>query len=52
MKNMISLLIICSMGCLLVSQKIVAQDNSIETSDNTWKSPDEDILKILHALQL
>lgn len=31
---------------------MTAQDKSMEASDNTWKSPDEDIMKILHAPQM
>ena len=36
----------------LFGQEVIAQDKSAEANDNMWKSPDEDILKILHAPQL
>jgi dipeptidyl aminopeptidase/acylaminoacyl peptidase len=44
-------LILCLSG-LILDQHIVAQTASNEDSENTWMSPDEDILKILHAPQL
>ncbi len=44
MKQTIFMLLVFSF-CLFSNQEITAQEN-------TWKSPDEDILKILHAPQL
>ncbi|GAA0713396.1 S9 family peptidase [Aquimarina litoralis] len=38
--------------CLLASQLTTAQEQNTEANDNSWKSPDKDILKILHAPQL
>lgn len=38
--------------CLIYSQEVIAQNNTAEADDNMWKSPDEDILNILHAPQL
>ena len=52
MKKTIYSLLLLSFICLLSKQEIIAQENSIEANDNTWKSPEEDILKILHAPQL
>ncbi len=52
MKKTIYILFVFSLSCLLSNQGIVAQEKSIEASENTWKSPEEDILKILHAPQL
>ncbi len=38
--------------CFLPSQKIIGQERSDITNDNTWKTPEEDILKVLYAPQL
>ena len=51
MKNTIyTLLIFCLIG-LTFNQEVAAQAGN-EDSENTWMSPDEDILKILHAPKL
>ncbi|WP_299433859.1 prolyl oligopeptidase family serine peptidase [uncultured Aquimarina sp.] len=52
MKKIIHTLLCISCICLLSNQAMLAQEKSIEANDNTWKSPEEDILKILHAPQL
>ena len=52
MKKTLFAALILSFICLCSSQEIIAQEKSMEASDDTWKSPDEDILKILHAPQL
>ena len=44
-------MLLIGLGCLAIPQAS-AQDNSNESADNSWKSPDEDIMKILHAPQL
>jgi len=50
-KRSIFTLLLLSSICFLNSQKTIAQEKNME--DNyTWQSPDEDILKILHAPQL
>ncbi len=45
-------MLLLSVICLLHSQKTIAQDKNMAESTNTWQSPDDDILKILHAPQL
>ena len=40
------------LSCLFFSTSINAQTNLQEEGANAWQSPDEDILKILHAPQL
>ncbi|MTI30122.1 alpha/beta hydrolase family protein [Xanthovirga aplysinae] len=52
MKKTIFPFLFLSFICLLANQESNAQEKNIEANDNTWKSPDEDILKILHAPQL
>ena len=47
MKRTLLSFFLLSFICFTQNQVAVAQDNA-----NTWKSPDEDILKILHAPQL
>lgn len=37
---------------LSISLKVTAQEAKKELDDNSWKSPDEDILKIVHAPEL
>ncbi len=50
-KTILTLLLISIIGLFSIP-KVIAQEQSMETSDNTWKSPDKDILKILHAPKL
>jgi len=38
--------------CFISGHTVLAQQQNTEANDNTWKSPDEDIMKILHAPQL
>ena len=51
MKQTIFMLLVFSF-CLFSNQEIIAQEKNMDDNENTWKSPDEDILKILHAPQL
>lgn len=51
MKNIIYVLLIVGWGCYFTTQPIAAQQSK-DTNPNTWKSPEEDILKILHAPKL
>lgn len=37
--------------CLFQKQEAIAQEKNIEVNVNGWKSPEDDILKILHAPQ-
>jgi dipeptidyl aminopeptidase/acylaminoacyl peptidase len=52
MKKTVFIALIFSIICLCAHQQIIAQEKSMEANDNTWKSPEEDILNILHAPQL
>ncbi len=51
MKKTLITLLFFSFTCLIHNQNIAAQ-GKMEENTNTWKSPDDDILKILHAPQL
>ncbi|MEO1263920.1 MAG: prolyl oligopeptidase family serine peptidase [Bacteroidota bacterium] len=52
MKKTICITLLFSLLCLVFNQAIIAQETSDEANDQIWKSPDEDILKILHAPKL
>ena len=52
MRNTIYVLLILCLSFVMFNQEIIAQDQNIDSSENSWKTPDEDILKILHAPQL
>jgi len=52
MLRIFSLLFLISFFLVLSIQESVAQDRGMESSSDSWQSPDEDILKILHAPQL
>jgi len=52
MKRSFSVLLLLSFVCLFGNQQVNAQDKNLEDNANTWQSPEEDILKILHAPQL
>lgn len=52
MKRNFLTLVLLSFLCLVYSQETLTQDNSIDNNVNVWQSPEEDILKILHAPQL
>ncbi|MEN8249158.1 MAG: prolyl oligopeptidase family serine peptidase [Bacteroidota bacterium] len=52
MKKTIYTLLFLSFICIFCNQNAIAQEKRIEANDNTWKSPEEDILKVLHAPQL
>ncbi|MFK7807848.1 MAG: alpha/beta hydrolase family protein [Saprospiraceae bacterium] len=45
-------ILLVSCFCLMQAQKTNAQEKNMEQNANAWQSPDEDILKILHAPQL
>ncbi|ELR68878.1 hypothetical protein C900_05704 [Fulvivirga imtechensis AK7] len=49
MKISLLTLLLLSFHCLLYIQGTMAQDKNPEDNANVWQSPDEDILKILHA---
>ncbi len=52
MKNtLFSLFFLTLIGCLS-KQETIAQDKKMADNASTWQSPEEDILKILHAPQL
>ncbi len=38
--------------CFLSGEKTIAQSNNLKENENSWKSPGEDILKVLHAPKL
>ncbi|MFT6709253.1 MAG: hypothetical protein ACJATF_004118 [Flavobacteriales bacterium] len=52
MKKSLSTFLLLAFICLCYHQETTAQDKNKEPSAKTWQSPDEDILKILHAPQL
>jgi len=52
MKRSLLTLLVLSFICFFTIQESIAQENNLEDKTNYWKSPDEDILKILHAPQL
>jgi dipeptidyl aminopeptidase/acylaminoacyl peptidase len=52
MKRSFPLLLSLLFVCLLLNQEAFAQDKNIEDNFNAWKSPGDDILKVLHAPQL
>lgn len=44
--------LLLSLICFLPTQETIAQNKNPEDNASVWQSPDEDILKILHAPQL
>jgi len=52
MLRIFSLLFLISSFLVISIQETAAQDTGTESSSDSWQSPDEDILKILHAPQL
>ncbi len=52
MKRSFFILLILTFISLLPNQEALAQEKSIDAKANGWKSPEEDILKILHAPRL
>jgi len=52
MKRLFSTLLVLGFICLFFNLKTIAQDKSIKDNTDTWQSPEEDILKILHAPKL
>ena len=52
MKRLVFKLLLLGGIFFLYSQEMPAQERNINEDTNAWKSPDEDILKILHAPQL
>lgn len=52
MKRSIITVLLLSFICFFNSQETFAQEKNMEHDTNTWQSPEEDILKILHAPQL
>ncbi len=49
MKRLFFALLFLSFTSLFFSQNVNAQVDQTETNENTWQSPEEDIMKILHA---
>jgi len=52
MKKSMYILLISCLSLMFLTSEIIAQDNNMDSSEDTWKSPDEDILKIVNAPQL
>jgi dipeptidyl aminopeptidase/acylaminoacyl peptidase len=52
MKRSFVTLLLLGFTCLIYNQETIAQEKNREDNANAWQSPDEDILKILHAPQL
>ena len=52
MKKIYVIVLFLTFICFLSNPEIIAQERGIEANENTWKSPDADILEILYAKQL